>query len=687
MGALLALTAGGHLPEVTDGPTARRPRVHWTPDLVADHVGVTNPARTRRATPSPTPRPQAVPDALVGLAWPAVFACIGAVEGLLDLVHLDHRITRGHDCPTEGLTELQISRHPRRCRGHHRRSGDQRRGPHLDPTDGEDVLVARLHERFMVRGRTARPTWPPRPRWPSTPRRSHPRPSRPVHRDRAAPHGRLRRGQRRPQPAAHRRRRCAPRGLRRARSCTACGSRPSPSARPPRCGATHHPRADPQLAGPLGRPAAARRRGGDHRRAHRRRRRRHRRRGRAAVAETASWRWSPRRSSQPRARRTPSPARASRARAWASRPARAPPRPARSGTAPTQHTREALGFSILAVVRDNPTDLWADGELHRHPDGVLFLTQFTQVAMATLAVAQVAEMREAGVFVEDAITCGHSVGEYNALAAVTGILPLEALLEIVFRRGMAMHHLVPRDAARPEQLPARGDPALADRAWPTTTSPTSSPPSPSESGEFIQIVNYNLRGSQYAIAGTVAGLKALEDEVEERRERRRRQARLHPRARHRRAVPLLRAARRRRRLPRASRRRCCRRRSTRRSSSGATSPTWCRACSPSTGTTSRRWRSTSTRRSSSRPSRTGTTWEADPARLGRDPADRAARLAVRQPGALDRDPGPAVRLARARRPRHRAVRRGRRGQRADPGQPGRADDQARRRTTGSRRRS
>ena len=92
--------------------------------------------------------------------------------------------------------------------------------------------------------------------------------------------------------------------------------------------------------------------------------------------------------------------------------------------------------------------------------------------MATLAVAQVAEMREAGVFVEDAITCGHSVGEYNALAAVTGILPLEALLEIVFRRGMAMHHLVPRDAAGPEQLPPRRDPPLADRASPTTTSPT-----------------------------------------------------------------------------------------------------------------------------------------------------------------------------------------------------------------------
>ena len=29
-----------------------------------------------------------------------------------------------------------------------------------------------------------------------------------------------------------------------------------------------------------------------------------------------------------------------------------------------------------------------------------------------------------------------------------------------------------------------------------------------ESGEFIEIVNYNLAGSQYALAGTVAGLRA-----------------------------------------------------------------------------------------------------------------------------------------------------------------------------------
>ena len=30
-----------------------------------------------------------------------------------------------------------------------------------------------------------------------------------------------------------------------------------------------------------------------------------------------------------------------------------------------------------------------------------------------------------------------------------------------------------------------------------------------QTGEFLQIVNYNLSGSQYVVAGTVAGLKAL----------------------------------------------------------------------------------------------------------------------------------------------------------------------------------
>lgn len=180
-------------------------------------------------------------------------------------------------------------------------------------------------------------------------------------------------------------------------------------------------------------------------------------------------------------------------------------------------TRDALGFSVLHVVRDNPTSLIARGVHYQHPEGVLYLTQFTQVAMATVAAAQVAEMRDEGAFVESAIACGHSVGEYTAVACVTGVFELEALIEVVFQRGCKMHDIVPRDemgrsnyrlaAIRPSQMnlddaDVKGFVAeIAERT-----------------GEFLQIVNYNLRGSQYAIAGTVAGLDALKDEVDRRLE-------------------------------------------------------------------------------------------------------------------------------------------------------------------------
>jgi fatty acid synthase len=182
-----------------------------------------------------------------------------------------------------------------------------------------------------------------------------------------------------------------------------------------------------------------------------------------------------------------------------------------------KYTRETLGFSILHVVRDNPTSLIASGVHYQHPEGVLYLTQFTQVAMATVAAAQVAEMREQGAFVEDAIACGHSVGEYTALACVSDVYGLEALLETVFQRGSNMHDIVPRDelgrsnyrlaAIRPSQID------LDDADVPAFVEEIAQ-----RTGEFLQIVNFNLRGAQYAIAGTVHGLEALEEEVERRRE-------------------------------------------------------------------------------------------------------------------------------------------------------------------------
>jgi enoyl reductase-like protein/3-oxoacyl-ACP reductase-like protein/acyl dehydratase len=181
-----------------------------------------------------------------------------------------------------------------------------------------------------------------------------------------------------------------------------------------------------------------------------------------------------------------------------------------------RYTRRHLGFSILRVVRENPTELIVQGVAQLHPKGVLHLTQFTQVAMAVTAMAQVAELREAGVLVDDAITCGHSVGEYNALAAIAQVLPLEDVVAIVYQRGGVMHQLVPRDEKGASQYRMgviRPNCANLDHAGAEALVAHIR----QETGLALEIVNYNIRGWQYSVTGHKAALERLRDALEARR--------------------------------------------------------------------------------------------------------------------------------------------------------------------------
>ncbi len=519
MRAVLAIAAG------VDGPDALPPltghsttvRVDWDPDRVADHTGVT---ATFGAPLAPTL--STVPDALVGRCWPAVFAAIGGattdsdfpvVEGLLSLVHLDHAARLLKPLPRE-KTELIVTATSAAAQ-------DTEVGRVVPVTvnisDAGGAVLAVLEERFAIRGRTGpvdladpvRAGGAVSENATDTPRRRRRdvtitapvdmRPfavvsgdHNPIHTDRCAAllaglDGPIVHGMWLSAAAQH--------------VVTATDGKPVPPGKligwtarflgmvTP--GDEVEIRAD-RVGIDLG----------------------------AEVLEIT-------------AKIDGNLVMAATARLTAPKTAYAFPGQgiqrtgmgmdvrARSKAARTvwdradTFTREHLGFSVLHVVRDNPTTLIAGGVHYQHPEGVLYLTQFTQVAMATVAAAQVAEMREQGAFVEGAIACGHSVGEYTALACVTGVYELEALLEVVFHRGSKMHDIVPRDelgrsdyrlaAIRPSQMDlddADVTQFVADIA--------------SRTGEFLQIVNFNLRGSQYAIAGTVRGLEALQEEVERR---------------------------------------------------------------------------------------------------------------------------------------------------------------------------
>lgn len=521
MRAVLAIAAGvdgpEFLPAVVDGTATVS--VDWDPERVADHTGV-----TATFGKSLAPGLTTVPDALVGLCWPAVFAAIGSavtdggvpvVEGLLSLVHLDHAAHVVGVLP-KAAAEFSIS-----ATASPAIDTDMGRVVRVMVTiaDADGATIARLDERFAILGRTgaAELTDPVRAggavseNATDTPRRRRRdvrltapvdmRPfavvsgdHNPIHTDRAAA---LLAGLE--SPIVH--------GMWLSAAAQHAVTATDGQARPPA-------RLIGWTARFLGmvRPGdevdfRVERVGIDQG---------------AEVLEVAARIGSDLVMSATARLAAPHTVYAFpgqgiqhkgmgmdvRARSKAAR---------KVWDKADKFTRDTLGFSVLHVVRDNPTSIIASGVHYNHPEGVLYLTQFTQVAMATVAAAQVAEMREQGAFVEGAIACGHSVGEYTALACVTGIYELEALLETVFHRGSKMHDIVPRDelgrsnyrlaAIRPSQIDLPDDqvPAFVDEIAERT-------------GEFLEIVNFNLRGSQYAIAGTVRGLEALEAEVERRRE-------------------------------------------------------------------------------------------------------------------------------------------------------------------------
>ncbi|MFD4368075.1 fatty acid synthase subunit beta domain-containing protein [Rhodococcus sp. NPDC058521] len=523
MRALLAVAAGQELPKAKDG--VARINLAWVPELVADHAGVTGAG----VSPDLAVSDKAVPDVIVGACWPAVFAALGdarteevsVIEGMLDLVHLDHAVELVGELPTE--TSILVVK----AAVASVLDTDLGRVVEVEVEVGamlgeglEAPRVARLTERFAIRGRTGKGELVDPPRAGGslgedvveTPRRRRrdttitaPRnmapfaqvsgDHNPIHTSANAAllaglgspivHGMWLSAAAQQAVTA-----VDPNETRvSARRLVAWTARFMGMVRP---GAEIDVRVDRvaldrgseivevgcRIDGDLVMVAT----------------------GRTDVPRTVY-------AFPGQGIQRPGMGLDARARSKAAREV---------WDRADKHTRKALGFSILAVVRDNPTVVKARGVEHKHPDGVLHLTQFTQVAMATLGVAQVAELRESGAFVEGALLAGHSVGEYNALAAVAGVLPLEAVLEVVFQRGSAMHELVPRDehgrsdyrmaAIRPSQIGVSDDDVHAFIAGVAA-----------ESGEFLEIVNLNLRGSQYAIAGTVAGLDALEKEIDVRR--------------------------------------------------------------------------------------------------------------------------------------------------------------------------
>ena len=198
------------------------------------------------------------------------------------------------------------------------------------------------------------------------------------------------------------------------------------------------------------------------------------------------------------------------------------------------HLLSVYGFSIIEIVKDNPKGktihfggikgqairqrymdmtydamdkdgnvktlpLFADID-HRtpkytfsHPNGLLYATQFAQIALVVTEKAAFEDMRMKGFVQKDCAFAGHSLGEYSALASIADVLPISALVDVVFYRGITMQRAVERDSQNRSNYamcavnPSRVHKTFSDAALREVVDSISV-----STSSLLEIVNYNV---------------------------------------------------------------------------------------------------------------------------------------------------------------------------------------------------
>ena len=202
------------------------------------------------------------------------------------------------------------------------------------------------------------------------------------------------------------------------------------------------------------------------------------------------------------------------------------------------HLTAVYGFSIVEIVKDNPKEktihfggikgqairqrymdmtydtMDKDGNVKTlplfgdinvrtqrytfsHPTGLLFATQFAQIALVVTERAAFEDMRAKGLVQNGAPFAGHSLGEYSALASIADVLAISSLVDIVFYRGITMQRAVERDAQNRSNYamcavnPSRVSKTFTDAALREVVDDIAQ-----KTGCLLEIVNFNVEVSR-----------------------------------------------------------------------------------------------------------------------------------------------------------------------------------------------
>eukprot|EP00004_Rigifila_ramosa_P027693 TRINITY_DN910_c0_g1_i1.p1 TRINITY_DN910_c0_g1~~TRINITY_DN910_c0_g1_i1.p1 ORF type:complete len:2842 (-),score=503.53 TRINITY_DN910_c0_g1_i1:4431-12935(-) len=178
----------------------------------------------------------------------------------------------------------------------------------------------------------------------------------------------------------------------------------------------------------------------------------------------------------------------------------------------TQQVLVKENGEFVRQVRPLFPDISVDAISHtfHHPEGLLFATQFTQPALTLVELSAFQDMRSRGIVPDNCAFAGHSLGEYAGLAAVANVLTVEALVGIVFLRGMTMQNAVLRNAEGHSQYAMTAvNPGRVHKKFREPHLQQVVEALGAASRELIQVVNFNVENYQYVVAGERGNLHAL----------------------------------------------------------------------------------------------------------------------------------------------------------------------------------
>ncbi|OJJ42487.1 hypothetical protein ASPZODRAFT_137287 [Penicilliopsis zonata CBS 506.65] len=157
-------------------------------------------------------------------------------------------------------------------------------------------------------------------------------------------------------------------------------------------------------------------------------------------------------------------------------------------------------------------DIDEETEFHTYsaPQGLLSATQFTQPALTLMELAIFADLQARGLISERSSYAGHSLGEYSALGAVGKIFSVESLVQVVFYRGLLMQFAVDRDSAgNSDYRMCAVDPSRVAKGFGQDALQLVVNTVAAQTGQLLEVVNFNVLGLQYVCAGQIYALHCL----------------------------------------------------------------------------------------------------------------------------------------------------------------------------------